>query len=69
MEAGKKCEHAGGQGILIWGDARPKSLSYFIAEVERTIITGHLQQAVLQGTIPAPFLFSLRLLLLYSILP
>lgn len=51
MEAGKKCEHAGGggQGVLIWGDARPKSLSYFIAELERTIITGHLQQTVLQG--------------------
>lgn len=57
------------QRVLIWEDARPKSLSYFIAELERTIITGHLQQAVLQGTIPAPFLFSLHLLLLHSILP
>lgn len=55
--------------MLIWGDARPKSLSYFIAELERTIITGHLQQAVLQGTIPTPFLFSLFCLLLYSTLP
>lgn len=65
----KNVSMRGGQGVLIWGDARPKSLSYCIAELERTIITGHLQQTVLQGTIPAPFLFSLRVLLLYSILP